>query len=154
MFVFDSSAYINGSKNHFLPEIMPGVWGLVDQAIEDGRIILPREVYREVEHQDDDIRAFLAKHQSKVVEPSEGVQKRAGEIGAEFPRNGIRNGADPFILAEAEARGFTVVTYEGTNFSGGRAKRWHRSMPSVCDRFDIPCCTLPDALRELGLYLE
>ena len=47
-------------------------------------------------------------------------------------------------------QGFTVVTYEGRSFSGVPTTRWHRSMPGVCQRFNVACCTLPEALKMLG----
>jgi hypothetical protein len=71
----------------------------------------------------------------------------------QFPKPGVRNGADPFILAEAEIRSFTVTTYEGRSFSGVPSRNWARSMPGICAHFDIPCCTLPEALERLGLSL-
>jgi hypothetical protein len=153
VFVFDSSAFINGRRFHFLPSTFPSVWALIEEAIGDERIIVPREVFRELTVIDDDTAQFIKANEALVVEPSERVQRRAGEIGAEFSRPGIRNRADPFVLAEAEIRGFTVVTYEGTTFSGARARRWERSMPAICQRFEIPCCTLPQALERLGLSL-
>lgn len=154
MFVFDSSAFINGSRYHFFPDIMRPVWVLVENAIDDGRVIVPRQVFVELKVQDDEMTELLRRHKAAIAEPSEHVQRRAGVLENEFPKPGIRNGADPFILAEAEAREFTVVTYEGTTLSGERARRWEKSMPAICNRFDIPCCTLPEALRVLGLNLD
>lgn len=153
MFVFDTSAYINGQHNHFFSSMLPSVWTLVGEAIEDGRILVPREVFRELTNFDDDLAAWIAVRERFVVDPSKLVQQRAGAIESQFPKPGIRNGADPFILAEAETRGFTVVTYEGQDFSGVPTKKWAQKMPGVCHRFDIACCTLPEALRRLGLSL-
>jgi hypothetical protein len=153
--VLDTSAYMNGRRDHFMPSILPTVWVLVGEAIEDGRIVLPREVYRELRAQDDDLASWINGYSDQVAEPSEEVQRLAGQFASEFPRPGIRNGADPWILAEAQLRGFTVVTYEGRSFAGipFAAARWARSMPGVCQRFGIPCCTLPEALGRLGLSL-
>jgi hypothetical protein len=125
----------------------------VQQAIRDGRIILPREVYRELTVFDDDVAAWIKESSAFVTEPSEEVQHRAGVFRAEFPKPGIRNSADPFILAEAEIRGFTVTTYEGRSFRGVPTTNWARSMPGVCKRFEISCCTLPEGLEMLGLSL-
>ena len=102
---------------------------------------------------DDDIADLIKRHTEKVVEPSEAVQKRAGFFQGQFPNPGRRNRADPFILAEAESRRFTVVTYAGTTFRGTATKNWDRTMPGVCHRFGIPCCTLAEALERLGLVL-
>ncbi|MDQ3933197.1 MAG: DUF4411 family protein [Actinomycetota bacterium] len=150
MLVFDTSAYINGQRDHLPPTTFPSVWSLIADAIEAGRIIVPREVYRELTAQDDDVATWIKEREHAVVEPTEEVQKLAGRFMAEFPQPGVRNQADPFILAEAQVRGFTVVTYEGRSFSGVPTARWSRSMPGICQRFGIPCCTLPEALGMLG----
>ena len=154
MLVFDTSAFINGQRHHFLPSIVPGAWTLVEEAIDDGRVIVPRAVYVELLVYDDDVAGLIKRHSAAVVEPSKRVQRRAGEFQAQFPKPGTRNKADPFILAEAEARGVTVVTYEGTTFAGIPTKQWDRAMPGICKHFGIPCCTLPQALERLGLRLE
>jgi hypothetical protein len=151
--VFDTSAYINGQKNHFPPAVFPSVWNRVAEAIDDGRVILPREVYRELTAQDDRVSIWIKKHSAAVAEPSREVQRRAGELMAQFPPHGTRNAADPFVLAEAQTRQFTVTTYEGQSFSGVPTKRWPRSMPGVCRRFGIACCTVPEALGMLGVSI-
>jgi hypothetical protein len=67
-----------------------------------------------------------------------------------FPGAGRRDGADPFVIAEAQVRTFTVVTYEGRSFSGVPTKNWARTMPGICKRVGVPCATLPEALTMLG----
>lgn len=153
MLVGDTSMYINGRRDHLPPDTFPSVWSLIEAAIADGRIIVPREVYRELRAQDDEVAAWIHELEQSVVEPSQEVQRRAGEFLAEFPSPGVRNQADPFILAEAEIRSFTVVTYEGRTFSGVPTRRWARTMPGVCQRFGIECCTLPEALGRLGAQI-
>jgi len=154
MFVLDTSAYINGSRDHFFPDMVPGVWKLVEQSIDDGRVILPRAVYVELCEKDDAAAELIKRHKKAVVDPTEEVQKLAGSFAAEFLEAPTRNAADPFILAEARVRGFTVATYEGRTYSGIPTKRWHTKMPGICQHFGIPCCTFPEALKQLGLSLS
>jgi hypothetical protein len=153
VFVFDTSAFINGSRHHYYLDTMAGVWTLVEESIDDGRIVVPREVYRELLAQDDEITAFVRRHDAAIAEPTEQVQRRAGELQAMFPKPGLRDLADPFVMAEAEARDFTVVTYEGITFAGESAKKADDKLPAQCEQVGIRCCTLPQALRDLGLNL-
>ena len=155
MQVFDTSAFINGRRDHFLPSVVPTLWAHIETAIDDGRIIIPRQVFRELTAQDDEIAEWIRLRSSAVVEPSEAVQQLAGADldAALLNQANLRNGADPFILAEAEARGFTVVTYEGRTFRGVPTTKWIRTMPGICQHFGIPCCTLPEALEQLGISL-
>lgn len=148
---FDTSAFINGSRDHFFPEMVPSAWRLIEDAIDDGRIVVVRAVLLELEERDDEMTKLVQRHADAVVEPNEAVQRRAGEIGGEFPQHHRRHRADPFILAEAEASSLTVVTYEGVTFAGiEKTKGWAKSMPGVCAKFGIECCTLPQALQGLG----
>jgi hypothetical protein len=153
VFVFDTSAFLNGSRYHYFIDTMPGVWALVERAIEDGRIVVPREVYRELLAQEDEMTALIRRHEAAIIEPSESVQRRAGVLQKMFPKPGLRDLADPFIMAEAEARGFSVVTYEGITFAGEPAKKADEKLPALCARLGIACCTLPQSLRKLGLNL-
>lgn len=153
MFVFDTSAFVNGSHHHYFLDTMRPVWTLVEVAIEDGRVVVPSEVYREILRQDDEVSELVKQHKQAVVDPTQAVQARVGTFQEEFPKPGLRDRADPFVMAEAELRGYTVVTYEGITFSGSPARGAEKKLPAICARFGIPCCTLPQALQRLGLNL-
>jgi hypothetical protein len=88
-----------------------------------------------------------------VIEPSAEVQERVGAYQQEFGRPGLRDRADPFVMAEAAGRGFTVVTYEGITFTGAPARGAEKKLPAICARHNIPCCTFAQALQRLGLNL-
>jgi len=150
MFVFDTSAFINGWRDHYPYETFPSVWDLISTALDDGRVIAAREVFRELVKKDDEVAAWAKQREARFVDPSPGVQKLAGELQIRFPKPNVRNIADPFVLAEAEIRGFTVVTYEGRSFVGP-TKNWAKSMPGICQELNLTCKTLPEALGPLGL---
>jgi hypothetical protein len=155
VFVFDSSAFINGAHHHYFVDTMRPIWALVEDAIADGRVIVPREVFREVLTQEDDMSKLLARHKASVVDPSQQVQRRAGEYQSRFFQSSgqLRDRADPWVMAEAEDRGFCVVTYEGITFAGGPARGADRKLPAFCLQVKIDCCTLAQALGRLGLNL-
>ena len=150
MLVLDTSAYLNGRKDHYPPATFPSVWALIEAGMQDGRIVPPREVYRELVAKDDDVATWVRTINGYFIDPDETVQRAAGVIYGMFPGAGRRDGADPFVVAEAQIRGFTVVTYEGRTFSGVPTTRWHRSMPGICQHVGVPCVTLPEALTILG----
>jgi hypothetical protein len=150
LLVFDTSAYINGWRDHYPPATFPSVWDFIAEAMDLGRIILPREVYRELVAKDDDIKEWAKERSAFSLDASPDVQRAVGAIYAQFPRPGRRDGADPFVIAEAQMRGFTVVTYEGRSFSGIPTKNWDKTMPSICKHVGVPCRTVPEALAMLG----
>ena len=152
MFVFDTSAYISAWRHHLRPRNFPGVWTLIEAALDDGRVFSPRAVYAELGEKDDDLFEWAKARAALFTDTNAAVQRRAGVIEAELPENPLRNRADPWVIAEAEDRGWTVVTYEGQTFAGSRipTTRWHRSMPGICQRYGVPCVTLSDAIDALG----
>jgi hypothetical protein len=152
MLVFDTSAYINGWRYHYPPATFPTVWVRIGEAMDDGRIIAPREVYNELKAKDDDVFAWAKDRSGLFVEPSAEVQAEVGPIQAMFSNPGVRDRADPFVIAEAKVRRYTVVTYEGTNsFTGQRTRRWGEKMPGVCQTLGVPCRIVPEALTMLGV---
>jgi predicted nucleic acid-binding protein len=148
--VFDTSAYLNGWHDHYPPSTFPSVWELVAEAMDDGRIIAPREVLTELRRKDDDVCEWANRRVGDFVEADADVQRRAGEIYRLLPNPGVRDDADPFVIAEAEIRSFTVVTYEGRSFSGIPHARWERTMPGICQHLGVSCRTLPESLTMLG----
>jgi hypothetical protein len=150
MFVFDTSAFLNGWHDHLPPSTFGSVWTFIAEAMTDGRIIAPREVLTELQAKDDDVSAWARERSAAFVEASEDVQHRAGEIYERLPNPNLRDQADPFVIAEAEARSFAVVTYEGRTFSGVPTTKWWRQMPGICQELDVACVTLPESLTALG----
>jgi hypothetical protein len=150
MLIFDTSAYINGWRDHYPPSTFPSVWTLIEEAISDGRIRSPREVLNELARKDDDVSAWAKKCPEAFIEATEDVTRQAGLIQASFASPGTRDGADPWVVAEARVKGLTVVTYEGRTFAGARTKRWEDKMPGICGHHGVPVMTLPEALGLLG----
>jgi Domain of unknown function (DUF4411) len=150
MLVFDTSAYLNGWRDHYPPSTFPSVWKLIADAMADQRIIAPREVFNELKQKDDEVASWAKTRAELFVEPSAQVQSEAGIILAMLPNPGIRDGADPFVVAEAKIRSMTVVTYEGRSFSGVPTKNWAKRMPGICQKVGVECRTVPEALAMLG----
>lgn len=78
MFIFDTSAYLSGWRHHLRPKNFPGVWALIEAALDDGRIVSPRAVYTELESKDDDVFDWVKPRAVLFVDPTEAVQRAAG----------------------------------------------------------------------------
>lgn len=150
MSVFSTNAFINGWRDHYPPDTFPGVWDLISTALADGRVVAPREVLRELERMDDELWHWARERRHLFVDPTPDVQVAVGPIYEQFPRPGTRDAADPWVIAEAQVRRFTVVTYEGRTFSGETTRAALRRMPGICAQFDVRCITLPEAFGPLG----
>ncbi|MCY4086704.1 MAG: DUF4411 family protein [Actinomycetia bacterium] len=152
MYVFDTSTFINGKNRQLPPETFPGVWEFIEQNIEKGAIIAPKAVLTEIKQQTDELFNWAHKYLDAFVDPSRAVQQRVGEVQAHqnFPNQGTRNEADPWVVAEALERNWTVVSYEGRAPNGEPTRRVMEKIPGVCKAFNLECITLPEALGRLG----
>lgn len=156
MFVFDTSAFINGWNDHYPPPTFTRVWEYLETQMDQGIVIAPRAVLVEIERRTDALTKW-AKPQT-FTDPSPEVQRRVGELQAShsdvFGRPG-RNEADPWVIALAEEREWTVVTYEGRQFSGAERRATPRNprMPDICAELGVRCINPAPALEQLGLRL-
>jgi hypothetical protein len=98
--------------------------------IVSGRIFWAEEVGHEI--RDHDLRAWLSPHGAAIIEtatiwhPAQTILQR---FNPALRQRGI-GGADPFVIAAAQARSLLVVT--GEKGSSGRPK-----IPDVCDSLNI-----------------
>lgn len=111
---------------------------------------MPEEVLNEVKKKEDGLHAFIKEHQEQVVVAlDEEIMAGTKEVLAEFPRFAGemrgRNKADPFVIATAKARGFVVVTEEGSRGTKNRPK-----IPLACQHFEVECMTVLDYIEERG----
>lgn len=149
MFVGDTSAYLNGWRDHYPPSTFPSVWELLAEAIADSRIISRGRCIGSSPARTTRLRCGRG---TGRVPWSSRVRRFRARPARSSVCSRIRGlvMADPFVIAEAKVRGFTVVTYEGRSFSGIPHRRWDRTMPGICQRLSVSCRTLPEALTALG----
>ncbi len=148
-YVFDTNIIIDGRMRSYPPELFPRLWELVAVLIADGRIICPREVLFELEQGDDDCAAWAKSLPNFVVEPGPDAVHVVNQITQSHPKwsSERSNRADPWVIAEAESRGFTVVTQERRSRSSvpGREK-----IPNVCSRRNFACITFVRMMQTEG----
>jgi hypothetical protein len=113
---------------------------------EGGVIVSPDEVLRDLAKKDDRVHAW-AKTQSKMFVPlDEPIQKAAAEILGRFPQlvdtMRDRSQADPFVIALAKVKKYTVVTGEKAAGTTQRPR-----IPNVCDAFGIEHISIVQFIR-------
>ena len=150
---FDTSAIINGRRDIFKPTTFGPIWDAIEDMIRAGQVQAVDEVKRELKRKSDEANAWAKRCSHMFVPLSREIQLSTREILAAHPRllgqgGGPRNGADPFVIALAHARGGTVVTQEiPRNINKPR-------IPDVCIDMDIPWMTLPDFVDAQGWTLR
>lgn len=151
-FSFDTSAIINGRKDLFLPSTFSSVWDSIQELVKSGSVAAVDEVRIELKRRYDDAYDWAKSCTGLFVPLDREVQMAAKEVLASHPRligmgAGSRNGADPFVIGLAIAKGGAVVTQELN--SGGKNPR----IPDVCKDLGVPCYSLPQFVDMQGWVL-
>jgi hypothetical protein len=139
-YCIDTSSLIAAWNERYPIANVPGFWERFGQTVAGGLIVSPLEVRNEVRKKEDGLSDWLGECPRMFIELEHDVQLATKEVLGQFPwlTKGIagRTIADPFVIALAKARSFTVVTEEGF----GSISRPH--IPLVCQHYGIPCINL------------
>jgi hypothetical protein len=144
----DSSGILDLFR-YYPPDVFPTIWTQMDVAARRGIIFAIDEVYRELEKKDDVAFEWLKPRRTIVVELDTEIQQRVAAILAVYPRlidtRKNRSSGDPFVIALAQSRKFSVVT--GEKPSGVLAKP---NIPDVCIALKIPWMNVLSMFRNEG----
>lgn len=144
----DSSGILDLFR-YYPPDVFPTIWTQMDSAARNGIIFAIDEVYRELEKKDDVAFGWLKTRRMIVVALDTPIQQRVAAILAVHPRlvdtRKNRSSGDPFVIALAQSRGFSVVT--GEKPSGVLARP---RIPDVCGALKIPCMNVLSMFRTEG----
>jgi Domain of unknown function (DUF4411) len=145
----DTSAWLDGWRRHYSPDVFPSLWQRIQDQITAGSIFSSEEVYVELAKKDDDLHKWIQSHKEMLIPPSEPIQQKVTALLTKYPRlvdtlKG-RSQADPFVIATASEMKATVVT--GEAFGTQDRPR----IPFVCQTEGIRCVNFLDMIRELKL---
>ncbi len=147
-YCFDTSSLIECWTRTYPPDVVPGLWEKLNDAIAHVVVVCPEEVREELKRQDDDLSKWLAARPYVFIALDEPIQRATSAVLRDHPRlmkaTKNRNGADPFVIATAQVRGLTVVTEER---GGSEAKP---KIPSVCAALNVRCTSVLAFIREQG----
>lgn len=149
-YCIDTSALIDLHTNHYPPDIFPGLWKDLEILVDQGLLIAPDEVFREICAKDDGL-AKWGKSNKKMFIPLDVDQSQeVSRILEKFPglvdQNKTIPEADPFLIALAKCRAWTIVTSEKPNNSPVKPK-----IPNVCKSLNVKWIKLLEFFREVEL---
>ncbi len=149
---FDTSALIEPWVRLYPPDIFGPVWETLDRLIATGVIVAPVDVLHELERQKDDLHAWVNVRPTFFLDPDRKVMEVFAEIVNTYPGfmkpHSTKSGADPLVVATAEANNLPVVTYETRAKQDAAPK-----IPNVCDDRNIRTVQLVDVLRDTGFKM-
>ena len=151
LYCLDTSAFIEPWHRRYPIDVFPTFWDRLDGWANDGRVISPDEVFKEISYVADDLHEWVRQRQTIFQPPTMPVQDALREVLRVHPRlvgsgNG-KHAADPWVIAQARVTGATVVTEEHFRTLA------NPKIPDVCRAMQVPCIDVLQLIRAMGLKL-
>lgn len=156
-YVLDTSFFLDLWKVDapFSKEIFVGIWDALQEAIACGAVVAPSSVKEELrrEKTDRDLKSWVSDHSGIFIPFDEWQLAVVTEIVRRFPGYalGVKNLADPQIVALAYMRDLTVLTSEKwvSTLANDNPK-----MPNVCESFGIKSLNIRSYCTAEGIELH
>jgi len=161
IFLLDANVFIEPYKKFYSFTIAPGFWEFLKNEIMAGNVALLDVVVKEISKGKDDLAAWLGTITTSYVD------RRSPDILASYAKvlNHIQTSgyyteralatwsgaiADPWIIATADARKYTVVTFEQPNSSLGTSLSSKPKIPDICRELDVKYVSLYQFMNACG----
>jgi hypothetical protein len=158
-YVIDSSSLIHLNM-HYPINVFPGVWKKLEELVNRGLLVSPKEVLKEISQKDDSLKRWAGKNKAMFRDLDEKQIKIAMGILAKYPplaKSDSENiAADPFVIALAieiekdskqalfhDMRKNIIVTEE-------KLVRDRIRIPFVCREYGIECIELLQLFEKEG----
>ena len=144
-YCIDTSALID--LKPYFPDIFTSLWKNLENLISQKRLIAPREVLEELKKKDDELLKWAKGHMRMFKHLDNEQMQQMRKILKRFrglvDENKTTPDADPFVIALAISKGWTVITSEKPASPGGPPK-----IPDVCENYNVKCIPLIEFFRE------
>ena len=158
VYCIDTSSLIE-MKDRYPIDVFVDLLPKMESLIEDGRLIAPIEVKREIERGDDELKRWIKGKRKLFVRPDMRQIKKVKQILKDYPflaKSGevAASNADPWLIALAIVRNeeeqeklfsdikHIVVTEE--------SQIGPNKIPAVCRNYNIECINLLEFFRRVG----
>jgi hypothetical protein len=145
----DTSSILDGWNRYWPPDVFPGFWKKVDEAIDDGRMVATEEVLGELKKKDDAVFKWAKARKKMFVPIDDEIQEAVTNILGRFPKlldtRRNRSSCDPWVIGLAQTRGLSVLTGERPTTSADRPH-----IPDVCVAFGVRWFGLVQLARDEG----
>jgi len=144
IYCIDTSSLIEASTRYYPSSSFPSLWVRLETLINDGRLCAPEEVQGEIAKQDDYLKEWGRAHHGLFVPLDQDQMGEASRIVATFERlvDTVRNrsAGDPWVIALAKLKGYTIVTQE-------RKAPSKIKIPDVCEHYGLDYISLIELIR-------
>ena len=147
-YCLDTSSLLEAWGRSYRPANWPSFRMKLEKLIADGRCVICEEVKTEIEDDAANLIDWARKQPGFLVNYDRDQELVVKQIMRDYPRlanlNRNKGWADPFVVASAKCRGYTVVTEEGPGAAEGP------KIPFVCKKLGVSCISLVSMIEQEG----
>jgi hypothetical protein len=154
-YLLDSNSFIQPKNTSYPFDVVPSYWDWLVESNKRGVVFSIEKVEAELLAQQDDLSRWVkARGAAFFLKPDSGIHPELKAVAewvenhtpyTEAAKQAFFGSADYYLIAQARAEGFIVVTFEKHENSVHRVK-----IPSVCDGVGVKCCNLYKMLKDEG----
>lgn len=155
-YLLDSNSFIQPKNTFYSFDVCPPFWDWLIQSNRRGVVFSIQKVESELMEQRDELSKWVKKccGDSFFLKPDKGAAEHLQLVAqwvqdhpnyTDAARQDFFRKADYYLVAQARAEGFTVVTFEKHENSIHTVK-----IPTVCAAVGVKCCNLHKMLKEEG----
>ena len=165
----DTSVFTEANRRYYGFDIAPGFWAAIENNINNGKIVSPTKVKKEIEKGKDQLVTWVKCMAGGLfVEPDDRILENM-QVVANFIENNYENAshkseflgnADPWVIAQAKAYELIVVTAEARNPNESESINrvtqkinGQIKIPNVCEGLKVPWIDTFELLRRLNVRL-
>jgi len=155
LYCLDTNVFIESKNGPYGFDIVPGFWEWIDRMVQAGYVYSTVTVYSELTEGNDELAQWARDRRDSglFVDHDERVQSAfheiANYINTHYDRHhseAFLDGADPWVIAQAQTDQATVVTREAVVNTHSRKVK----IPNICRVFEVNCIDTFSMLRNAG----
>ena len=167
-FLIDANTLMTAARLYYAYDLLPAFWSVFAEKIKEGNIILLDMVKNEIDKGQDELQEWVKERQGDFVECNhvdpEIIPKYADVMQyiqgcGLYNQNGLdswakNDVADPWLVATAMAKGYTLITFEQSAGSlSPKNKSGKVKIPDVANHFGVRVHNLYYMMRQLGIRI-
>ena len=150
VYCIDSSSIIDAGERYYPEDIFPTFWERLDGLANEGRLKAPGQLIEELKRKSDTWRKWVYDRQLTLIdEPDEAFFEAVKAVVSQYQKqnpaqfNPDRLTYDPFFIALALSKGYTLITSELSRPGGFR-------IPAICSGVGVQSMGLLSVVRAEG----
>lgn len=167
-FLIDANTLMTASRFFYAYDLIPSFWGIFEEKIKAGNIVLLDMVKAEIDKGQDELKQWVSERKdefqicnhvdSEIIPKYAEVMQYIQECGFynekglnDWARNEV---ADPWLIAAAVVKGYKLITFEQSAGSLNIKNKCGRvKIPDVAKHFNVEVHTLYHMMRQLKMKI-